>query len=748
MKLSLGVKVSVAFVAMGALICALGFFGLYLVAVAGRQTIATFDGPLMAINYARSASLTFAQMDKEALRGSDAPKPDRAAVSRRLDELSTSFLEDLAVAEERSLSGDERAIIGEIRAAAARWDALRRSPAAADAELEAAAANIIERFDMLIELTVEHSFIARREAISATADFKYTFLGVTALALALAVSITAPLVRRITRPLAAAAAVADRIAGGELDTPIPHGGNDETGTLLRAMTVMRDNIRTMVERETAQRRSAQTRLIDALESSREAMVLVDKDGHVAIANSQFSAYFPAISVAGRAAGAGRINDVLTALAGQQPATETGAQVSTGEFRLDDGRWLRASRSGAQDGGFFLVLSDITGIKEREERLTEAKREAEMASAAKSKFLANVSHELRTPLNAIIGFSELIANQSFGQVNNPRYVEYAGNILESGRHLLAVINSILDFAKSEAGKLQLHREEMDLRHIVESCATIMREQCTAARLTLELSVPQRPLPLWGDQAKLRQILLNLLSNAVKFTEPGGTVSISVSPTAAGWVAVEVADTGIGMKPEDIPTALAPFGQIDSRLARRYEGTGLGLPLTQSLVELHGGTMTIASALGKGTRVTVSLPAGAAQRAARNSRSPRAARLGSAAGGVALRGHATLDDVVAAGAVAVGEVVALGLEDAEPRPILAAGRQDVGVDVAVPPHRELCGMAALRVVARRQLPTDPGLAPADVAAARGEQHQRRQRQALDQAHRGRPLAHGNGRLTSPR
>jgi signal transduction histidine kinase len=216
----------------------------------------------------------------------------------------------------------------------------------------------------------------------------------------------------------------------------------------------------------------------------------------------------------------------------------------------------------------------------------------------------MSHELRTPLNAIIGFSEIFRDQLFGELGNPKYREYAGNILESGRHLLAIINGLLDLAKSDAGKLQLDAEPLDLRTIIDGCATMMREQCLRGQLQLNVERGEDELIVWGDAAKLRQILLNLLSNAAKFTEPGGRVSIAAT-AERDTIACRVADTGIGMAPEDIPVALTPFSQIDSRLARRYAGTGLGLPLTKALVNLHGGTMTIDSAPNRGTTVTVTL-----------------------------------------------------------------------------------------------------------------------------------------------
>ncbi len=227
----------------------------------------------------------------------------------------------------------------------------------------------------------------------------------------------------------------------------------------------------------------------------------------------------------------------------------------------------------------------------------------------------MSHELRTPLNAVIGFSELIAGEIFGPVGQPKYKEYAGDILRSGGHLLNIINDILSIAKSEAGKLTLDLGEVALRDVFEECRRMMAEASTRAELTLAVADVSGLPAIHADSVKLQQILLNLLSNAIKFTPAGGKVALAAT-RRADMVAVAISDTGIGMRPEEIPIALAPFGQVDSSLARKYEGTGLGLPLTKAFVDLHGGTLEIASTVGVGTTVTVTFPIAVevAQRAA--------------------------------------------------------------------------------------------------------------------------------------
>jgi signal transduction histidine kinase len=283
--------------------------------------------------------------------------------------------------------------------------------------------------------------------------------------------------------------------------------------------------------------------------------------------------------------------------------------------LDDERIaIEALKVGAQDylvkGGSdgHLITRAIRYAIERkraEMQLIEAKERAEAGSRAKSEFLANMSHELRTPLNAIIGFSELISDAKFGPLS-ARYREYAEDIRASGEHLLAVINDVLDLSKIEAGCWELHEEPVDLSALVADCCQLLKERADKGDVDVARNVTDHCVVM-GDKTRLRQILLNLLSNAVKFA-PGGQVVVSACALPSGEITVSVTDTGIGMSAEEIEIALQPFGQVDSALCRRFEGTGLGLPLAKRLIELHGGRADINSAPGHGTTVRILLPAG--------------------------------------------------------------------------------------------------------------------------------------------
>ena len=254
-----------------------------------------------------------------------------------------------------------------------------------------------------------------------------------------------------------------------------------------------------------------------------------------------------------------------------------------------------------------TVEEISTRKEAERELKIAKELAEGASKAKSIFLANMSHELRTPLNAVLGFAEIIRDELFGPLGDERYKGYVRDIHDSGKHLLNVINDILDLAKVEAGHLKLDEQPVDVANILAACERLMADTAELRGIRFDVSYPGGAVTLCLDATRLRQILLNLLSNAVKFTRRGNGVVLGTGWAADGGFFFRVTDQGIGMSPEDVVKALQPFQQIDSSLSRRYEGTGLGLSLTKSLVELHGGTLSIESRLGQGTMVTAAFPA---------------------------------------------------------------------------------------------------------------------------------------------
>ncbi|QIG50432.1 sensor histidine kinase [Nordella sp. HKS 07] len=237
-------------------------------------------------------------------------------------------------------------------------------------------------------------------------------------------------------------------------------------------------------------------------------------------------------------------------------------------------------------------------------LNAARVEAELASKAKSEFIANMSHELRTPLNAIIGFSDMLGTLN---ISEPKRVnQYSGYIKQAADHLLALINGILDVTKIQAGSMTIEREPMDIAPIAQSCLLIVEAKAKEKDIMVASEITADMPKLYADPLRIKQILINLLGNAVKFTPNKGRVSFRASPASEGFVRLAIADNGGGMSVSDIETAMRPFGQVDAGFNKKHEGTGLGLPISAALAKLHGGSLSIDSEKGKGTRVNVFLP----------------------------------------------------------------------------------------------------------------------------------------------
>jgi two-component system cell cycle sensor histidine kinase PleC len=387
---------------------------------------------------------------------------------------------------------------------------------------------------------------------------------------------------------------------------------------------------------------AERRLRDAVDLIHQAFALWDRHGRLVMWNPPYQTFFkidPSFLIPGAARdGINRI--VMMNIAREHAADETrpGERI----IEMVGGRWLSLSERRTADGGLVLTASDITALKARDathdhkelalqqavdelemgkQQLTELaekysieKIRAESANRSKSEFLANMSHELRTPLNAINGFSEILAGEMFGPLGDRRYKEYSQDILSSGQHLLALINDILDMSKIEAGKMSLKREPIHIEDVVEDAIRLMRNRAEAVGLTLSVKLSDLP-EADADYRAIKQVLLNLLSNAIKFTPRGGKIAVSATVIEQSSfsgvpseqrVRISVSDTGIGIAKDDLLRLAQPFEQIESQLSKSQPGTGLGLALTKSLVELHDGVLTMDSQPGQGTTVSFTLP----------------------------------------------------------------------------------------------------------------------------------------------
>ncbi len=376
--------------------------------------------------------------------------------------------------------------------------------------------------------------------------------------------------------------------------------------------------------------AAEIRLRAALESMSESFAVWDVKRRLVMCNRKFQEFFQLEASLLRP---GTPYDVLERAADPAiKAVQEGPGENAIELELADGRWVHLSERSTRDGGLVSIGTDITALKaqeklllRKEKDLRESVKDLELskkriselaesyqqekiraieANRSKSEFLANMSHELRTPLNAINGFSEIMQNEMYGPLGDPRYAEYVSDILGSGQHLLTLINDILDMSKIEAGKLSLQTEKVYPDELIEQCVRIVRGRAVESGLQLETDIGDLP-EIEVDPRAIKQVLINLASNAIKFTPEGGSVTIKASEERDG-VRIEVIDTGIGIPEEHVPLICKPFVQVESQHSKSHKGSGLGLALSQSLVKLHGGEFVLTSELGVGTKVSVWLP----------------------------------------------------------------------------------------------------------------------------------------------
>jgi two-component system, cell cycle sensor histidine kinase PleC len=381
---------------------------------------------------------------------------------------------------------------------------------------------------------------------------------------------------------------------------------------------------------------AEARLKDAIECIPEAFLLWDRFGRLVAWNRRFCNIFqiaPSQLKVGMSAGQlAALSEAHGEMINQYFCPPANGQEETDEVALPGDRWGHISRRRTVEGGWVSIAANVTDLKRRAKAQKRKERELEMtvqtlelsraelrealhsyelekkraedASRAKSEFLANMSHELRTPLNAINGFSEIMQSQLYGPLGHDKYDDYIGGILQSGRHLLTLIEDVLDLSKIEAGKMELEIGAIDIERLLNEGLRFVEPQANEARITLQASVSNLP-SIWGDARATKQVLVNLLSNAVKFTPEGGSVTVTAQADLDA-ITVLVADTGIGIPREQMPRLGEPFELIEDHFAKSRRGSGLGLALSKSLLELMNGLLVIASEPGRGTVAAFCLP----------------------------------------------------------------------------------------------------------------------------------------------
>ncbi len=454
----------------------------------------------------------------------------------------------------------------------------------------------------------------------------YIIAGATLVGLLLTVLV----LRSIRTPLLRLVAAMRSITKGDHQVAIPPAGRDEIGEMTRTLTLFRDSLierdRLAQEREDAQAeaRLAQEKLLEAIEAVTDAFALYDADDRLIVSNSKYREMY---NYLGLSIEKGISYETIISAAVEKKMI-VAAQANADQWlkeRIErhrnptgpyehlraDGQWLRINEQKTADGGIVGVFTDITEAKAREtelgemvDRLAEARDVAMKATKTKSQFLANMSHELRTPLNAVIGITEMLEEDAIDD-GDEDLIEPLQRISRAGKHLLKLINDILDLSKIEAGKMELHVEKFDLASVVRECVDMAQPLTTPNNNRIEVTLPDNLPQMVSDVTRVRQVIFNLVSNACKFTE-NGTVGITVHQDTDDSVEIAVSDTGIGMTPEQLERLFSDFSQADSSTTRKYGGTGLGLAISQRFCRMMGGDVTVESVPGTGSVFRVRLP----------------------------------------------------------------------------------------------------------------------------------------------
>lgn len=597
-------KLFFGFLTMTLIIAVLGGYAFISLGSAGQSLKTTFDRPLMAVNFSRSASQLFSELQiGEYEQGEAWAVRDPQLVSDGIE----LFQADLAIAKERSIAPRAKPFFEQIETDLVRWENLTKLPVSPGTQEEKRliAGDIAGNLDIIVELQTNQSFRIREATLDQISKFNRYLLWAIGIAVALTLGLSAWIAVTIINPLKAAAIAARKISAGDFTAEIPKGGDDETGALLKTMAVMQANIGQRMGQEQSLRALAQDRLADSLKNSQDAILLTDENDVIIVSNPQTQSIFPSLR-----------NVDLVGASYLDHFQKTGApllgcesfDLERQEIALSEGRWAHVSASQTQEGGRLFIWTDITDAKIRSQNLREAKEAAEAADKAKSLFLAAMSHELRTPLNAVIGFSDIIKSEQERQGGNENHAKLADLISQSGAHLLSIVKDVLSIADGgNTAEIKAEFAPVDISKIIEFTCSASKPDADQKRIKILQNIEGGALPVSGDKSRLQQAVFHLLSNSIKFGREGGVVKMTAQADEGGTIRIDVIDNGIGISPENLNAIIEPFAQVESGYTRSYDGAGLGLTLVKKIMDLHGGQMRIRSKLGKGTVISLFLPA---------------------------------------------------------------------------------------------------------------------------------------------
>jgi signal transduction histidine kinase/CheY-like chemotaxis protein/HAMP domain-containing protein len=433
--------------------------------------------------------------------------------------------------------------------------------------------------------------------------------------LALGIALTFIILRSIAVPLHRLVGAIDGLSAGDLSVPIPSAGSDEIGAMARTLALFRNSLRER-DRFAAEAEAQRKTIAAAIATISEGFALYDSNDRIVLYNEQFRAIYPGLAdIIKHGTTFGEVLEAVVSrslvdLGNQSPqdwiAERRARREHSGgfaEYRYG-GRYIRISERRIQGGGTVAVYSDITELRQHNLELEQARELSEVANRTKSQFLANMSHELRTPLNAIIGYSEILQEDA-ADGGQEHFITDLKKIEGAGRHLLGLINDILDLSKVEAGKMEVFIEEVDIPSLLEEVGAIIRPLVAKSGNALELRVAPEIGSIRTDRTKVKQCLLNVLSNANKFTQ-NGKLTLAIQRTDRATVQMTISDTGIGMSPEQLGRLFQAFSQADASTTKKFGGTGLGLAITRHFCRLLGGDISAASRVGEGSTFTIVIP----------------------------------------------------------------------------------------------------------------------------------------------